>query len=160
MHRGGRGGHGGELEPEVPRGVGGHRHVAAGGSHDEHAPARQRPAAVKHLQRLAQRRQRLAARHTRLCAKGVEGRVRAGERTGMCAHRAAGGLGAPRLDERDRLAGRARPCRRVREACRVLDALEVQAERRHALVGAQQLQQILGRQARLVADADQVADRQ
>ena len=97
----------------------------------------QRAAGVEDLERLAQGRERFAARDAGLPAEGVERGVGAGQRAGVAVRRACRRRGAARLDERDGLAGSARLRRGVREALRVLDALEIQPEGADARIVAQ-----------------------
>ena len=78
----------------------------------------------------------------------------------MGTHRQAGRLGASRLDEGDGLAGGARPLGRQGKARCIAYTLQVQAEGRDARVLRQQLDEVLGGQARLVADGEHIADRQ
>jgi hypothetical protein len=73
--------------------------------------------------------------------------VGAGERAGVTVRGARRrGLGAPGLDDRDRLARGARAAAARAKARRILDAFEVQAERRDARVIAEHLDQILDRE--------------
>jgi hypothetical protein len=59
-----------------------------------------------------------------------------------------------------RLAGGACACRRLDKARGILDALQVQAERRHPLIGAHELEQVLGRETRLIAHGERAANGQ
>ena len=75
--------------------------------------------------------------------------------------RGPGGRSRPSgLDQRDRLADEACLVDRPREADRILDSLDVQAECRDAIVVAHQLDKVLKRHPLLVADREEIADRQ
>ena len=69
-------------------------------------------------------------------------------------------LGAPGLHQRDRLAGRTRAFGRQRETSEILDAFHIQSESADTLIRAQHFDQVLDREPGLVADREQVTDRQ
>ncbi len=148
-----------EAQSQIARHVGCHCHVAARIPHHQNLAARQWPAGVQHLERLAQAAQGVTTGDSRLAAERIEHRITPGQRAGMALSRAHGHLGAPGLDQRDRLASGARHRGGLRKALMILDALHVQAEGAHAIVRAEHLDQILERQARLIAHREDVANR-
>ena len=108
---------------------------------------RERPSRVEQLERFAQRAQGVAAGNARLPAERLEHLVGARQRAGVAVRGARRGRRAPGLDDGDGLAGRAAPVGGARKSLRILDALEIQAECRDARIVAQNLDQILDRQA-------------
>ena len=119
-----------------------------------------RTAVVEDLERLAERAQGFAARDARLPAECVEHRVGAGERSCVAVRGARGRRRPSGLDDGDRFAGGTRPGRGRGEAARIADAFQVQAEGGDPRIVAQDVDQVLDGDAGLIADREQVADRQ
>ena len=78
----------------------------------------------------------------------------------MAVRGARRGIGAARLDDGDGLARSARPLGGARKSFGILDAFEVQTECRHARIVAENFDQVLDRQTRLIAHGEQAADGQ
>ncbi len=78
----------------------------------------------------------------------------------MAASRARRRFRAARLDQRDRLARGARPGGRARKGRRILDAFDVEAERADPGIVHQPVDHILDGEPCLIADGDDIADRE
>ena len=105
------------------------------------------PPRMEQLERLAEGAERVAAREAGLPAEGVEYAVGARQRAGVAVRGARRGGGAAGFDDGDGLAGAARLVRGAREALGVLDAFQIQAERRDTRIVAENLDEILDREA-------------
>ena len=105
------------------------------------------PPRVEQLEGLAQTAERVAAREPGLPAECIEYAVRARERARVAVRRARRRGGAAGFDDGDGLAGAARLVRGARETLGVLDPFEIQAERGDARILAENLDEILDREA-------------
>ena len=119
-------------------------------SRPDAAPARQR---LRREQRcdVEQFLERLGADHAGLMEQRVDGGVRAGERGGVRACGATARVRRSALQREDRLAPRDTP-REPRELARVAERLEVEEHDVGGVVVLPPLQQVVGRDVRLVAD--------
>ena len=149
-------------EPDLPAlgAVGHDRGLAAGAAHRRQPPARQRPDGMQQLQRFEEGRDRIDAGDAEPFQEGVRGRVRTCQRGGMRDRRGARLLGAADLHRDDRLAQLARPRRQPLEAGDAVEALDMQAERRDAVVLDQAERHFRQAGLRLVAGRHQEGDRQ
>ena len=115
---------------------------------------------MQQLQRFEEGRDGVDARNAEPLEEGVRRGIRAGERGGMRDRRGARLFGAADLHRDDRLLQLARPRRQPLEAGDAVEAFDVQAERRDAVVLDQPERHFRQAGLRLVAGRHQEGDRQ
>ena len=149
-----------ELQAQAVGQVGGHGHVAARAAGHQHTVARQGAEDVQRLQRLHQLGQRAAARDAQALEERVVEPVGTAERGGVAQRRLGRGLRAAGLDDGQRHPPVARPLGRGDEAGEVAQRLDVEPDGGDARVLQQLVDQMVLLHAGLVADGDEVAQRQ